>query len=323
MEDLAEKIMARTATEPLKQVTNAFILASIANSLEPQQAAVEAMDNALKTLCEILAVPLPDVSDRNYEKTYLNVIRGQKVLNVDTSTPYKTLLSIDRVVDSTAPSEPVAEPSIPSTTTAIAEPSITAALLAAAATSYAVAPSSAAAVTSTTSESAAAETTGAALLAAALVEDAAQLAVDSDLATELATLDIQNAKNAAALAELDAEIKNSIETVDRNAEALNMPLDQEVDELLKRQADENTLIDDMVRLAPYAGKDYYKKMLITGLKSTTDYNPSVLLANWNRYNDAEKVPILSFIKDPRKASLVFNRLKTQRGGRYTRRRALK
>jgi len=309
MEDLAEKIMARTATEPLKQVTNAFILASIANSLEPQQAAVEAMDNALKTLCEILAVPIPDVSDRNYEKTYLNVIRGQKVLNVDTSTPYKTLLSIDRAVDSTAPSEPVAEPSIPSTTTAIvAEPSITAAFLAAAAPSSAIPE---------------AETTGAALLAAVLVEDAAQLAVDSDLAAELAKLDIQNAKGAAALAELNAEIKNSIETVDRNAEALNMPLDQEVDELFKRQADENTLIDDMVRLAPYAGKDYYKKMLITGLKSITDYNPSVLLANWNRYNDAEKVPILSFIKDPRKASLVFNRLKTQRGGRYTRRRALK
>jgi hypothetical protein len=233
---------------------------------------------------------------------------GQKVLNVDTSTPYKTLLSIDRAVDSKAPSEPVAKPSIPSTTIAIADPSITAALLAAAAPSSAIPE---------------AETTGAALLAAALVEDAAQLAVDSDLAAELATLDIQNAKNAAALAELNAEIKNSIETVDRNAEALNMPLDQEVDELFKRQADENTLIDDMVRLAPYAGKDYYKKMLITGLKSTTDYNPSVLLANWNRYNDAEKVPILSFIKDPRKASLVFNRLKTQRGGRYTRRRALK
>ena len=318
MEDLAEKIMARTATEPLKQVTNAFILASIANSLEPQQAAVDAMDNALKTLCEILAVPLPDVSDRNYEKTYLNVIRGQKVLNVDTSTPYKTLLSIDRAVDSSG-IEPVAEPSVPSTTTAIVtEPSVTAALLAAAAHS-----SGAAIPSSATPGSVTAETTGAALLAAALVEDAAQLAVDSDLATELATLDIQNAKNAAALAELTAEIKNSIETVDRNAEALNMPLDQEVDELFKRQADENTLIDDMVRLAPYAGKDYYKKMLITGLKLTTDYNPSVLLANWNRYNDAEKVPILSFIKDPRKASLVFNRLKTQRGGRYTRRRALK
>ena len=178
-------------------------------------------------------------------------------------------------------------------------------------------------MTSTTSESAAAETRGAALLAAVLVEDTTQLAAEADLAAELATLDIQNAKNAAALAELNAEIKNSIETVDRNAEALNMPLDQEVDELFKRQTDENTLIDDMVRLAPYAGKDYYKKMLITGLKSTTDYNPSVLLANWNRYNNAEKVPILSFIKDPRKAHLVFNRLKTQRGGRYTRRRALK
>ena len=155
------------------------------------------------------------------------------------------------------------------------------------------------------------------LLAAALAEEAAeateaaQLAADIDAnAVEQAALDKEIAKGAAALEELNKPLADPA-------------TDAEVDRVFKQQADENTLIDDMVRLAPYAGKEYYKKILINGLKSIKDYNPTVLLAHWNRYGDAEKVPILRFIKDPRQASLVFNRLKTQRGGRYTRRRALK
>jgi len=304
MDDLARRIMARTDTEPLMMVSNAFILASIvaAKPSEATAAAAAAAAAALQTLRVIAGVSAKPDLDTN-ENTFLNIVyekyqqrSGKRVAKIQPATPLGILDQIDSYAQRTV---------IPAPNSA-AETS-----------SLGAAETSSLGAAETSSLGAAPDLMPAVLLAAALAEEAAeateaaQLAADIDAnAVEQAALDKEIAKGAAALEELNKPLADPA-------------TDAEVDRVFKQQADENTLIDDMVRLAPYAGKEYYKKILITGLKSITDYNPTVLLAHWNRYGDAEKVPILRFIKDPRQASLVFNRLKTQRGGRYTRRRALK
>ena len=296
--------MARTDTEPLMMVSNAFILASIvaAKPSEATAAAAAAAAAALQTLRVIAGVSAKPDLDTN-ENTFLNIVyekyqqrSGKRVAKIQPATPLGILDQIDSYAQRTV---------IPAPNSA-AETS-----------SLGAAETSSLGAAETSSLGAAPDLMPAVLLAAALAEEAAeateaaQLAADIDAnAVEQAALDKEIAKGAAALEELNKPLADPA-------------TDAEVDRVFKQQADENTLIDDMVRLAPYAGKEYYKKILITGLKSITDYNPTVLLAHWNRYGDAEKVPILRFIKDPRQASLVFNRLKTQRGGRYTRRRALK
>jgi len=304
MDDLARRIMARTDTEPLMMVSNAFILASIvaATPSEATAAAAAAAAAALQTLRVIAGVSAKPDLDTN-ENTFLNIVyekyhqrSGKRVAKIQPTTPLGILEQIDSYAQRTV---------IPAPNSA-AETS-----------SLGAAETSSLGAAETSSLGAAPDLMPAVLLAAALAEEAAeateaaQLAADIDAnAVEQAALDKEIAKGAAALEELNKPLADPA-------------TDAEVDRVFKQQADENTLIDDMVRLAPYAGKEYYKKILINGLKSITDYNPTVLLAHWNRYGDAEKVPILRFIKDPRQASLIFNRLKTQRGGRYTRRRALK
>jgi len=304
MDDLARRIMARTDTEPLMMVSNAFILASIvaAKPSEATAAAAAAAAAALQTLRVIAGVSAKPDLDTN-ENTFLNIMYekyqqryGKRVAKIQPATPLGILEQIDSYAQRTV---------IPAPNSATETSSLGAA------------ETSSMGAAETSSLGAAPDLMPAVLLAAALAEEAAeateaaQLAADIDAnAVEQAALDKEIAKGAAALEELNKPLADPA-------------TDAEVDRVFKQQADENTLIDDMVRLAPYAGKEYYKKILINGLKSIKDYNPTVLLAHWNRYGDAEKVPILRFIKDPRQASLVFNRLKTQRGGRYTRRRALK
>jgi hypothetical protein len=336
MDDLARRIMARTDTEPLMMVSNAFILASIvaAKPSEATAAAAAAAAAALQTLRVIAGVSAKPDLDTN-ENTFLNIVyekyqqrSGKRVAKIQPATPLGILDQIDSYAQRTvipAPNSAAETSSLGAAETSSLGAAETSSLGATETSSLGVAETSSlgAAETSslgaaeTSSLGAAPDLMPAVLLAAALAEEAAeateaaQLAADIDAnAVEQAALDKEIAKGAAALEELNKPLADPA-------------TDAEVDRVFKQQADENTLIDDMVRLAPYAGKEYYKKILITGLKSITDYNPTVLLAHWNRYGDAEKVPILRFIKDPRQASLVFNRLKTQRGGRYTRRRALK
>ena len=304
--------MARTDTEPLMMVSNAFILASIvaAKPSEATAAAAAAAAAALQTLRVIAGVSAKPDLDTN-ENTFLNIVyekyqqrSGKRVAKIQPATPLGILEQINSYAQRTV---------IPAPNSATE----TSSLGAAETSSLGAAETSSLGAAETSSLGAAPDLMPAVLLAAALAEEAAeateaaQLAADIDAnAVEQAALDKEIAKGAAALEELNKPLADPA-------------TDAEVDRVFKQQADENTLIDDMVRLAPYAGKEYYKKILINGLKSIKDYNPTVLLAHWNRYGDAEKVPILRFIKDPRQASLVFNRLKTQRGGRYTRRRALK
>ena len=312
--------MARTDTEPLMMVSNAFILASIvaAKPSEATAAAAAAAAAALQTLRVIAGVSAKPDLDTN-ENTFLNIVyekyqqrSGKRVAKIQPATPLGILDQIDSYAQRTV----IPAPNSAAETSSLGAAE-TSSLGAAETSSLGAAETSSLGAAETSSLGTTPDLMPAVLLAAALAEEAAeateaaQLAADIDAnAVEQAALDKEIAKGAAALEELNKPLADPA-------------TDAEVDRVFKQQADENTLIDDMVRLAPYAGKEYYKKILITGLKSITDYNPTVLLAHWNRYGDAEKVPILRFIKDPRQASLVFNRLKTQRGGRYTRRRALK
>jgi hypothetical protein len=328
MDDLARRIMARTDTEPLMMVSNAFILASIvaAKPSEATAAAAAAAAAALQTLRVIAGVSAKPDLDTN-ENTFLNIVyekyqqrSGKRVAKIQPATPLGILDQIDSYAQRTvipAPNSAAETSSLGAAETSSLGAAETSSLGAAETSSLGAAETSSLGAAETSSLGAAPDLMPAVLLAAALAEEAAeateaaQLAADIDAnAEEQAALDKEIAKGAAALEELNKPLADPA-------------TDAEVDRVFKQQADENTLIDDMVRLAPYAGKEYYKKILINGLKSIKDYNPTVLLAHWNRYGDAEKVPILRFIKDPRQASLVFNRLKTQRGGRYTRRRALK
>ncbi len=320
--------MARTDTEPLMMVSNAFILASIvaAKPSEATAAAAAAAAAALQTLRVIAGVSAKPDLDTN-ENTFLNIVyekyqqrSGKRVAKIQPATPLGILDQIDSYAQRTvipAPNSAAETSSLGAAETSSLGAAETSSLGAAETSSLGAAETSSLGAAETSSLGAAPDLMPAVLLAAALAEEAAeateaaQLAADIDAnAEEQAALDKEIAKGAAALEELNKPLADPA-------------TDAEVDRVFKQQADENTLIDDMVRLAPYAGKEYYKKILINGLKSIKDYNPTVLLAHWNRYGDAEKVPILRFIKDPRQASLVFNRLKTQRGGRYTRRRALK
>jgi len=320
--------MARTDTEPLMMVSNAFILASIvaAKPSEATAAAAAAAAAALQTLRVIAGVSAKPDLDTN-ENTFLNIVyekyqqrSGKRVAKIQPATPLGILEQINSYAQRTvipAPNSATETSSLGAAETSSLGAAETSSLGAAETSSLGAAETSSLGAAETSSLGAAPDLMPAVLLAAALAEEAAeateaaQLAADIDAnAVEQAALDKEIAKGAAALEELNKPLADPA-------------TDAEVDRVFKQQADENTLIDDMVRLAPYAGKEYYKKILINGLKSIKDYNPTVLLAHWNRYGDAEKVPILRFIKDPRQASLVFNRLKTQRGGRYTRRRALK
>ena len=320
--------MARTDTEPLMMVSNAFILASIvaAKPSEATAAAAAAAAAALQTLRVIAGVSAKPDLDTN-ENTFLNIMyekyqqrSGKRVAKIQPATPLGILDQIDSYAQRTvipAPNSAAETSSLGAAETSSLGAAETSSLGAAETSSLGATETSSLGATETSSLGAAPDLMPAVLLAAALAEEAAeateaaQLAADIDAnAVEQAALDKEIAKGAAALEELNKPLADPA-------------TDAEVDRVFKQQADENTLIDDMVRLAPYAGKEYYKKILINGLKSIKDYNPTVLLAHWNRYGDAEKVPILRFIKDPRQASLIFNRLKTQRGGRYTRRRALK